>query len=278
MTINKILLILCLGCFSGHAVEINIRDKESHMPVKQKTIGMIGGVSWESTTLYYQLLNQSVREHLGGLNSAKILLYSLNYEPIVNLERQGKWEDVGQELAHAAQVLESGGADFIILCCNTLHKMTPSIEGAVQVPFLHIADPAGNVLVNHHIQKIGLLGTQFTMEDGFYHERLGDKFGLTVVVPSEEDRLLLDSIIYDELCQGKVLARSKQNLLQIIQNLREQGVGAILLGCTELGMLVGEEDIGIPVYDTTVLHANEAAKQSMKVQYKTISDSALLGS
>lgn len=234
------------------------------MTLQQKTIGMIGGVSWESTVLYYKLINQSTRDHLGGLNSAKILLYSLNYDPIVQLEREGKLSDVGDELAHAAKTLQEGGADFIVLCCNTLHKMTSSIEEAVHIPFLHIADPAGAILRNNHIQKVGLLGTQFTMEDGFYAQRLENKFGLEVVVPFEEDRKRIDAIIYNELCQGKVSFESKQELIQIIRNLSERGVEAVLLGCTELGMLVRSEDIDVPIYDTTLLHASEAVQLALK--------------
>ena len=234
------------------------------MASKQKMIGVIGGVSWESTTLYYKLINEFVRERLGGLNSAKILLYSLNYDPIVELERQGKWSDVGNELAHAAKTLQEGGADFIILCCNTLHKMAFSIEKSVHIPFLHIADPAGNILKNNHIEKVGLLGTQFTMEDGFYASRLTDYFGLKVLVPRKEDRKHLDSIIYDELCQGKIFQESKQKLIRIVQDLNEQGAEAILLGCTELGMLIHEEEVEVPIYDTTLLHANEAAGWSIR--------------
>lgn len=232
------------------------------MASKQKTIGMIGGVSWESTVLYYKLINESTREHFGGLNSAKILLHSLNYDPIVKLERQGRWSEVGQELAHAARILQKGGADFVVLCCNTLHKMTPSIEEAISIPFLHIADPAGVVLKDSRVQKVGLLGTQFTMEDGFYAHRLSSKFGLEVITPHAGDRKVLDDIIYDELCQGKVLVDSKQKLIQIIQTLNAQGTEAILLGCTELGMLVNSEDIDTPLYDTTLLHANEAVRLS----------------
>ncbi len=235
------------------------------MTSKQRTIGVIGGVSWESTALYYKLINEFVREHLGGLNSAKILLYSLNYEPIVALERQGKWGDVGHELAHAATTLQEGGADFIILCCNTLHKVASSIEKTVHIPFLHIADPAGNILKNNHIQKVALLGTQFTMEDGFYASRLTGKFGLEVMVPCEEDRKNLDTIIYDELCQGKISSESKQKLIQVIQDLNEHGAEAILLGCTELGMLIHDDDVEVPIYDTTLLHANEAASWSLNV-------------
>lgn len=259
-----IILILCLGCSILQAEEIDIYNIKDNMTSKQKMIGVIGGVSWESTTLYYKLINEFVRERLGGLNSAKILLYSLNYNPIVELERQGKWSDVGNELAHAAKTLQEGGADFIILCCNTLHKMAFSIEKTVHIPFLHIADPSGNILKNNHIQKVGLLGTQFTMEDGFYASRLTDKFDLEVIVPCEEDRKHLDSIIYDELCQGKTSLESKQKLIRIIQNLNEQGAEAILLGCTELGMLIHEGDVEVPLYDTTLLHANEAAGWSIK--------------
>lgn len=233
------------------------------MSIKQKIIGIIGGVSHESTTLYYQLLNQSVRDLLGGLNSAKIVLYSLNYEPIVALERQGKWEEVGAELAHAAKILEKSGADFIILCCNTLHKMTSSIEQAIQIPFLHIADPAGEILQEYPVQKIGLLGTQFTMEDGFYHERLRT-FGLQVLTPHEEDRALLDSIIYNELCLGKFLEPSKKKLLQMIDDLKRAGAEAVLLGCTELGMLVDKSSSLIPIYDTTLLHVNAAVRLSLE--------------
>lgn len=231
-----------------------------------KTIGMIGGTSWESTVLYYTLINQSVREELGNLNSAKILLYSLNYEPIVESERAGKWNEVGDHLAHAAKTLQEGGADFLILCCNTLHKVAPSIEQAITIPFLHIADAAGNVLVNNHIRKIGLLGTQFTMEDGFYSSRLADRFGLEVIIPETQERSRIDAIIYNELCQGKVLPESKNELIQMIQNFQAAGAEAILLGCTELGMLITANDIAIPVYDTTLLHVKEVVGESLPLK------------
>lgn len=232
------------------------------MTVKQKTIGILGGVSWESTVVYYQLINRLVRERLGKLNSAKILLLSFNYEPIVELEKKEKWDEEGKRLGDAAKALESAGADFLILCCNTLHKATPSIESAIRIPFLHIADAAGIKLANNNIKKIGLLGTQFTMEDGFYASRLEDKFGLKVLLPILADRKSIDQIIYNELCQGKLLPKSKKQLIHIIQTLHKEGAGAVLLGCTELGMLISQEDVNIPVYDTTVLHANEAARQS----------------
>ena len=258
------ILFLCLSFQILQADNTNYHNERDHMTSKQKMIGVIGGVSWESTALYYKLINQFVREHLGGLNSAKILLYSLNYDPIVALERQGKWDDVGVELANAAKTLQEGGADFIILCCNTLHKMTLSIEQTVEIPFLHIADPAGSILKDNGILRVGLLGTQFTMEDGFYASRLADKFGLEVIIPSEENRRWLDSFIYNELCQGKILSESKQKLIQIIQDLNREGSEAVLLGCTELGILIHENDVEIPIYDTTLLHANEAASWSIR--------------
>jgi aspartate racemase len=234
------------------------------MSVKQKTIGMIGGVSWESTLLYYKLINQSVHKQFGGLHSAKMVIDSLNYDPIVKLERQGKWDEVGEQLSFVAKTLQDAGADFVMLCCNTLHKMTSSIEKSIKIPFLHIADAAGTVLLDKNIRKIGLLGTQFTMEDGFYSLRLESKFGLEVIVPHQASRIKLDSIIYDELCQGKMLPASKKALIQMIDDLHKDGAEAVLLGCTELGMLVSQDDVSVPIYDTTLLHAQEAVRYSLK--------------
>ena len=161
-----------------------------------KTIGIIGGASWESTALYYKLINQFMHEQYGGLTSAKILMYSLNYKPIIELEQAGKWAEIGKELAGIAKILQNGGADFVILCCNTLHKTAAQIEGAIDIPFLHIADAAGAMLFANHVHKVGLLGTQFTMEDGFYSSRLTDKYQLEVIIPDEADRKYLDSVIY----------------------------------------------------------------------------------
>ena len=234
----------------------------------QKNIGIIGGLSWESTALYYKLINEAVRERLGRLNSAKLLLYSLNYEPIVQLEHEGKWDQIGEQLAQAAKNLQDAGADFIILCCNTLHKVTPAIEAAIHIPFLHIADAAGKLLVSHGVKKLGLLGTQFTMEDGFYASRLFEKFGLHVITPEADDRKRLDQIIYLELCRGKILPESSQEMRRMIDDLQQKGAEAVLLGCTELGLLMGQEDVSIPVYDTTVLHAQEAVKRSFELSKK----------
>lgn len=241
-----------------------LKPEADHMSTKQKTIGIIGGVSWESTALYYKLINESVRDRLGNLNSAKIILQSLNYELIVKLEREGRWDEVGKQIGSAAKTLQDAGADFLILCCNTLHKVTSSIEAAIEIPFLHIADAAGKVLLDRAIRKIGLLGTQFTMEDGFYSSRLETKFGLETIVPHLSDRERMDFIIYQELCQGKILSQSKEELIRIIHELQNSGAEAILLGCTELGMIIAPKDATIPIYDTTLLHANESVNISFQ--------------
>ena len=232
------------------------------MALEQKTIGIIGGTSWESTTLYYKLINEAVRDRLGNLNSAKIVIYSVNYDPIIKLEQKGAWDEIGNQLGSAAKTLQDAGADFVILCCNTLHKVTSSIESAIEIPFLHIADAAGRVLCESKIRKIGLLGTKFTMEDGFYASRLEGRFGLEVIVPNLSDRNLLDGIIYNELCQGKTLAQSKDEMIRMIKQLQVEGAEAVLLGCTELGMLISANDADIPIYDTTLLHATEAVNLS----------------
>jgi aspartate racemase len=229
----------------------------------QKTIGVIGGVSWESTLLYYQLINEAIRERLGGLRSAKLLIYNFDYQSIVELERQDRWDEVGEQLGNAARVLQDGGADFLILCCNTLHKVTPSIEKSITIPFFHIADATGSELSNKGIEKVGLLGTQFTMEDGFYASRLSEKFGLEVLTPGIQDRKLMDSIIYNELCVGVISLESKKEVIRMIESLQQNGAEAVLLGCTELGMLIKKDDSSIPVYDTTLLHANQAVNISL---------------
>lgn len=260
---EKLILASAIFCCSDIVFADEEVNQTYFMKSEQKTIGIIGGASWESTALYYKLINQSVRELLGGLNSAKILLYSVNYDPIVKLEREGRWDEVGNQLAIAAKSLQEAGADFLILCCNTLHKATPAIESAIQIPFLHIADAAGSILSKSNIQIIGLLGTQFTMEDGFYASRLKNKFGLRVITPELPDRIMVDQIIYDELCQGKVRPEAKEEMIRIIKMLQNNGAEVILLGCTELGLLIGSKDATIPVFDTTLLHAQQAVHMSI---------------
>jgi len=228
-----------------------------------KLIGMIGGVSWESTAQYYRLINEAVRKRLGGLNSARILIHSLNYEEIVSSERRDDWKTVAADLSKAAGDLERAGASFILLGCNTLHKVAPAIESAVRIPFLHIADAAASALVEAGAKKVGLLGTQFTMEEGFYANRLSEKHGLIVVTPELENRREIDNIIYQELCVGRFLDESRRKLSTMMKSLARSGANAILLGCTELGMLVKPEDSPVPMFDTTVLHAERAVAQSL---------------
>ena len=224
----------------------------------KKTIGIIGGVSWESTVLYYRLINQAVREKLGGLNSAKLIINSLNYAPIVQLERESNWTSVTEILVNAAQILEKSGADFLILGCNTLHKVAPAIEKSISIPFLHIADGAGEKFQKANIKKIGLLGTQFTMEEGFYADRLENKFGLQVITPGLKERQAIDEIIYNELCVGIINPESKTFLKNVMLSMIQSGAQGILLGCTELGIIINPEDATVPMLDTTVLHVETA--------------------
>ncbi len=224
----------------------------------KKTIGIIGGVSWESTVLYYQLINQAIRNQCGGLHSAKLIINSLNYAPIVQLEREANWNAVTEILVNAAQVLEKAGADFLLLGCNTLHKVAPAIEKSISIPFLHIADGAGKKFQTENIQKIGLLGTQFTMEEGFYADRLATKFGLQVITPAHKEREAIDKIIYNELCVGINKPESKKLLQSAMQTMIQSGAEGILLGCTELGILIQPEDAPVTLLDTTVLHVETA--------------------
>lgn len=229
----------------------------------KKTIGIIGGVSWESTVLYYQLINQDVREKLGGLNSAKLIINSLNYAPVVQLERESNWNAVTEILITAAQTIEKAGADFLLLCCNTLHKVAPTIEKSISIPFLHIADGAGERFQKSGIKKIGLLGTQFTMEEGFYSDRLMNKFGLQVITPSLTERETIDKIIYNELCVGIINPGSKALLKNTIHSMIQSGAEGILLACTELGILIKPEDVPITMLDTTILHAKTAVSLAL---------------
>ncbi|GIO85624.1 aspartate racemase [Paenibacillus faecis] len=223
-----------------------------------KTIGLIGGMSWESSLLYYQIINQRVNEKLGGLHSAKSLMYSVDFDEIKSLQYQGKWDEATKLMMDAAQKLESGGADFIVICTNTMHKMAKEVEESVTIPLLHIADATAKEMVKDGRKKVALLGTAFTMEQDFYKGRLRDKFGLDVIVPGEADRRVIHDIIYQELCLGIINDESRQSYLSIIQELGRQGAEAIILGCTEITLLISQEHCGIPLYDTTRLHAESA--------------------
>lgn len=224
-----------------------------------KTIGLIAGMSWESTIPYYRYINQTIREQLGGLHSAKIIMYSVDFHEIERLQHAGEWDKAGEYLANVAKTLANGGADFLVLCTNTMHKVAPAIENAVEIPLLHIAEPTADKIKQAGFSTVGLLGTRFTMEQAFYRDRLSQKHNINVVVPSEADRQIVHQIIYDELCQGIILDHSREQYQQIIARLIEQGAEAIILGCTEISLLVGAEDSAVALFDTTEIHAEQAA-------------------
>lgn len=226
-------------------------------------IGVLGGMSWESTVSYYQVLNRGVRERLGGLHSARILLHSVDFAEIERLQVQGDWEQAGQVLAKAARSLEAGGADFLLLATNTMHKVAPALEAAVSIPLLHIADATGARLVRDGVRRVGLLGTRFTMEQDFYKGRLSERFALEVVTPDELQRERVHRIIYDELCLGVVNDASRAEYLAIISALAEQGCEAVILGCTEIALLVGQCQAAVPLYDTTAIHAEAAISAAL---------------
>ena len=224
-----------------------------------KTIGLLGGMSWESTVPYYRQINEAVKARLGGLHSAKIVLYSVDFAEVERLQHQGDWTAAGALLADAARALERAGADFIVLCTNTMHKVAPAIEGAVQIPLLHIADPTAGAIRRAGLHRVGLLGTRFTMEQDFYRGRLAGQHGIEVMVPDADDRDLVHRVIYEELCLGRIEQASRQAYRDVMRRLVERGVQGIILGCTEISMLVGDEDASVPLFDTTEIHAEAAA-------------------
>jgi len=222
-----------------------------------KTIGLIGGMSWESTLGYYKLINEVVRQRLGGLHSARLVLYSVDFHDIERLQQAGDWDAAGALLADAARSLAAAGADFIVLCTNTMHKVAGAIESAVSIPLLHIADPTATAIKAAGCTRVGLLGTRFTMEQAFYRDRLR-AHGIDVLVPGEREREYVHRVIYDELCLGIVREDSRAAYRDIMRGLVESGAEAIILGCTEIALLVGAADAAVPVFDTTSLHAQAA--------------------
>lgn len=229
-----------------------------------KTIGLLGGMSWESTLPYYRHINEAVRERLGGLHSARLVLYSLDFHEIEALQRQGDWAAAGTLLADAARRLESAGADFLLLCTNTMHKVADAIEAASALPLLHIADPTAAAIQAAGLQRVGLLGTRFTMEQLFYRQRLEDRHGIQVLVPDEPDRAEVHRVIYEELCRGVVSEASRQAYRKVISRLVARGAQAVILGCTEIGLLVRADDAEVPLFDTCVLHAQAAAERALR--------------
>ena len=222
-----------------------------------KTIGMLGGMSWESTLSYYRALNLGVKGALGGLHSAKILLNSVDFAEIEALQHSGRWDETALILADAAVALETAGADFLMICTNTMHKVAPQIQARIKIPLLHIADATASVLRKDGVKKVGLLGTRFTMEQDFYRERIQAQ-GIDVIVPGPGARDLVHGVIYEELCLGKINAESKAQFLKIVDALAGAGAEAVILGCTEIALLIQQADTPIPLYDTTAIHAEQA--------------------
>ncbi len=228
-----------------------------------KTIGLIGGMSWESTVTYYQQINRLVKERLGGLHSAKVLLYSVDFEEIEACQSCGDWDKSARILTGAAQSLEKAGAELILICTNTMHKVFPQVQAGVSVPLLHIADATADALEEAHISTVALLGTKYTMGEDFYKDRLVQR-GIRVLIPNEADMELVNHIIFDELCLGRLEARSKAELLRIMEQLEEQGAQGVILGCTEIGLLISQADASLPVFDTTLIHAARAVKWALE--------------
>lgn len=228
-----------------------------------KTIGLIGGMSWESTVTYYRVINEEIKKRLGGFHSGKILLYSVDFEEIEKCQMSGEWEKSGEILADAAKRLEKAGADFIVICTNTMHKVFGQVQAAVKIPVLHIAETTAEIMKKDKITKTGLLGTKFTMEQDFYKSVLAEN-GIEAVVPDEDGRKTVNDVIYNELCMGQIKESSKKQFLEIIEKLRDQGAQAVILGCTEIGLLVEQKNVDIPVYDTALIHAEVAAEKSLK--------------
>jgi aspartate racemase len=229
-----------------------------------KVIGLIGGMSWESTLEYYRLINLSVKERLGGLHSAKCVLYSVDFAEVAELQQRGQWTEAAQLLAVAAQNVEKAGADVVLICTNTMHKVADTVQAAIGIPLLHIADVAGEQAKRAHIRRVGLLGTRFTMEDDFYRGRLTGQFGLEVVIPIPKDREVVHRIIFEELCLGTIRPESKAQMGGIMSRLGEMGAEGIILGCTELGLLIQAGDCRLPLFDTTQVHALAAVQYALK--------------
>ena len=229
-----------------------------------KTIGMIGGMSWESSLEYYRILNETVKTRLGGLHSAKCIMYSVDFAEIEALQHQGKWDEATDLMIDAAKRVENGGADFLIICTNTMHKMADEVQQNIKIPLLHIADATAEKIKSRGLKKIGLLGTRFTMEEKFYKGRLVEKHELDVIIPNNDERAIVHRVIYDELCNGEIKESSKLKFIEIMNHLVEDRAEGIILGCTEIGLLVKQKDSRVPLFDTTKIHAEAAVDFALK--------------
>ena len=228
-----------------------------------KTIGLIGGMSWESTVTYYKIINETIKEKLGGLHSAKCILYSVDFQEIEECQANGNWEKSGEILGEAAYNLEKAGADFIVICTNTMHKVVNQIKEKISVPILHIAEMTAEKILEKGLKNIALLGTKYTMEQDFYKSKLIEK-GINVIIPDKNDIEIINEVIYDELCLGTINSDSKKKFLEIVDKLRSKGAEGIILGCTEIGLLIKNEDTDVPLFDTAIIHAEQAAMYSIK--------------
>ena len=225
-----------------------------------KCIGLLGGMSWESTLDYYRLLNQGVRQHLGGLHSARILLHSVDFAEVEQLQVKGDWGQAGELLADAAKGLQAAGADAMLICSNLMHKVAPTVESRLEIPLLHIADATGKAIRAKELKKVGLLGARYTMEEDFYRQRLKENFGIDVIIPDERDRSLVHKVIFDELCCGKFTDSARSNYLQIIDKLAQEGAQGVILGCTEIPLLIKPGQVSLPLFNTSDLHVKAALK------------------
>ena len=228
-----------------------------------KTIGLIGGMSWESTVTYYKIINETVKEKLGGLHSAKCILYSIDFQEIEECQANGNWEKSGEILGEAANNLEKAGADFIVICTNTMHKVINQIKEKISIPILHIAEMTAEKILEKGLKNIALLGTKYTMEQDFYKSKLIEK-EINVIIPDKNDIEIINKVIYDELCLGIINSNSKKKFLEIVDKLRSKGAEGIILGCTEIGLLIKNEDTDVPLFDTAIIHAEQAAIYSIK--------------
>ncbi|MFH1733648.1 MAG: aspartate/glutamate racemase family protein [bacterium] len=229
-----------------------------------KTIGILGGMSWESSTTYYRTINQAVKQRLGGLASARLILYSYNFDEIESRQRSGAWEELTEIMISGAKSLQAAGADCVIIATNTMHKMADNVAAAIDIPFLHIVDGTAEAIKNANMSRVGLLGTRFTMEEEFYPGRFRNKHGIDIVIPEESDRQLIHDVIFGELCAGKIEMLSREQVLRIINDLVAHGAEGVILGCTEIGLLVKPEDVSVPLFDTTIIHANMAVDWALK--------------
>ena len=229
-----------------------------------KMIGLIGGMSWESSAEYYRIMNQTVQERLAGLHSAQCILYSFDFQEIEQLQHQGEWEELTELMIRAAQRLKGAGAELLIICTNTMHKMAEEVQRSVAIPLVHIADATAKAVIEKGLDKVALLGTRFTMEEDFYKKRLEEKYKLKVIIPSESDREVIDHVIYNELCRGIMQPASKEKFKAIIRALASNGAEGVILGCTEIPLLISQQDAEIPLFDTTKIHAQAAVEMALE--------------